>query len=103
MTAEDHGLSSLFDTHLADYVRQPAYGPATGLVNAFTFSAMVATALVDGMSVYLDNVIAANTGASIFNWSGLGAKAIVDSKGLALTAGKMPLGCIVGLRFKNSI
>ena len=85
-----------------DYVRSPAFGPATGAVNAYTFSAMVATALVDGMSVYLDNVIAANTGASTFNWSGLGAKAIVDSKGVALTAGKMPLNCIVGLRYNAS-
>ena len=93
-------------THMAeqaaDYVRSPAYGPAKGAVNAYTFDAMPATALVDGMSVYLDNVIAANTGASTFNWSGLGAKAIVDAKGVALTAGKIPLNVIVGLRYNAS-
>ncbi len=96
------GNAAALAAHQADYVRNPAFGPATGAVNAYTFSAMVATALVDGMSVYLDNVIAANTGASTFNWSGLGAKAIVDSKGNALIAGKMPLNCLVGLRFNAS-
>lgn len=96
-------LATAAATHLADYIRNPAYGPATGAVNAYTFSAMTAAALVDGMSVYLDNVIAANTGAATFNWSGLGAKAIVDAKGAALTAGKMPMSCIVGLRYNESI
>ena len=100
--AKADAVQTNLTTHLADYVRNPAYGPATGLVNAYTFSAMVATALVDGMSVYLDNVIAANTGASTFNWSGLGSKAIVDSKGNALIAGKMPLNCIIGLRYNAS-
>ncbi len=95
-------LLNLIDDHIADYVRNPAFGPATGVVDAYTFSAMSATSLVDGMSVYLDNVIAANTGASTFNWSGLGVKAIVDAKGAALTAGKMPLSCIVGLRYNAS-
>lgn len=85
-----------------DYVRSPAFGVATGLVNAYTFSAMPATILIDGMAVYLDNIVAANTGASTLDWSGLGAKAILDSKGIALTAGKMPLGCIVGMRYNAS-
>lgn len=85
-----------------DYVRSPAYGQATGSVNAYTFSTMVATTLVDGMSVYLDNVVGANTGASTFNWSGLGAKSIVDGNGNPITAGKMPLNCIIGLRYNAS-
>jgi len=89
--------------HQVDYVRQPAYGPATGLVNAYTFSAMTATALIDGMSVYLDNVIATNTGASTLNWSGLGAIPIKDAKGQALIAGKMPLNGIIGLRYNASV
>lgn len=96
-------LAAKIAASVADYVRKPAYGPAAGAVNAYTFSAMTAATLVDGMSVYLDNVIAANTGAATFNWSGLGAKAIVDAKGAALTAGKMPLNCIIGLRYNASI
>jgi len=103
ITASDTGLATTVNAHLIDYVRNPAFGPATGLVNAYTFSAMPATALVDGMSVYLDNVIAANTGASTFNWSGSGAIAIKDAKGIALTAGKMPLNAIVGLRYNASV
>lgn len=95
-------LDTAVASHAVDYVRNPAFGATTGAVNAYTFSAMAAAALVDGMSVYLDNVIAANTGAATFNWSGLGAKAIVDAKGVALIAGKMPLNGIIGLRYNAS-
>lgn len=90
------------DDAFEQYVRTPAFGEIAGAVNVYTFDGMHAIALVDGMSVYLDNVIAANTGAATFNWSGLGARAIVDAKGAALVAGKMPLNCIVGLRYNAS-
>lgn len=98
----DAFLREHIDNMATDYVRSPAWGPATGTVNVYTFSAMPATILVDGMCAYIDNVIATNTGASTLNWSGLGAKAIVDSKGVALTAGKIPLGCIFGVRYNAS-
>lgn len=85
-----------------DYVRTPAFGNAGGAVNAYTFNGMIATELVDGMSVYLNNEVAKNTGPSTLNWSGLGAKQITDAKGVALAVGKMPLNCIVGLRYNAS-
>lgn len=90
------------DAHIVDYVKHPAYGASGGSLNAYTFDAMVATEYVDGMGVYLDNVIATNTATSTLNWSSLGVKLILDSKGLALTAGKMPLNCIIGLRYNAS-
>jgi len=88
--------------HQADYVRQPAFGPTTGVANAYVFASTPAlSALVDGVSAYLD-VHAANTGASTLNWNGTGVKAIVDGKGSALIAGKMPLNGIVGVRYNAS-
>jgi len=89
-------------SHLADYVRQPAYAATTGSANTYAVSTTPApTALVDGMSIYLD-INAANTGASTLNWNGLGAIPIVDSKGAALVSGKLKLNCIVGVRYNAS-
>jgi hypothetical protein len=89
-------------THLADYVRQPAYGQTTGSANTYVFASTPALpALVDGVSAYLD-INVANTGASTLNWDGKGAKAIVDGKGNALIAGKMPLNSIIGVRYNAS-
>ena len=91
-----------FAIHQADYVRQPAFGPTTGSANTYLFTSTPALpALVDGVSAYLD-VHAANTGASTLNWNSTGVKAIVDGKGVALIAGKMPLNGIVGVRYNAS-
>jgi hypothetical protein len=90
------------NAHLADYVRQPAYGQTAGLANVYTFTSTPALpALVDGVSAYLD-INVANTGASTLDWDGMGAKPIVDGKGVALTAGKLPLNGIVGVRYNLS-
>jgi len=89
--------------HQADYVRNPGFAPTTGGV-ANTYAAATTPALpalVDGVSIYLD-VQVANTGASTLNWDSKGAKAIVDGKGNALIAGKMPLNGIVGVRYNAS-
>lgn len=91
------------NTHLADYVRQPAFGPTTGEANTYLFTTDPApAAYVDGMSAYLD-INVANTGASTLNWNGLGAKPIVTGKGAALTAGKLPANSIVGVRYNASV
>lgn len=89
-------------THLADYVRQPGYGVTAGSANTYTVSTTPApAAYVDGMGLVL-RIHAANTGASTVNWDGLGAKAIVDGKGNALIAGKLPLGGRVSLRYSTA-
>lgn len=99
------GNADSLNAHLADFVRNPAYGPTTGgtgTPNAYLFSSTPALpALVDGVSAYLD-VNVANTGAATLNWDGKGAHAIVDGKGNALIGGKMPLNGIVGVRYNAS-
>lgn len=98
-------LDQAVNVHLADFVRNPAYGPTTGgtgTPNAYLFSSTPALpALVDGVSAYLD-VNVANTGAATLNWDNTGAHSIVDGKGGALIAGKMPLNGIVGVRYNAS-
>lgn len=85
-----------------DYVRNPGFGPTAGSANAYTVSTIPALpALVDGVSVYLD-IHADNTGASTLNWDDKGVKAIVDGKGIALTAGKLKANTIVGVRYNAS-
>ena len=54
--ADNTGWDNLYPEIKPEYVRRPAYGPATGLVNAYEFNSMVAVMLVDGMSIYLDNI-----------------------------------------------
>lgn len=94
--ADDHS------EHLGDFVRQPGYAVTGGSANAYTVSTTPApAAYVDGMGVVI-RVHAANTGASTVNWNSLGAKAIVDGKGNALTAGKLPLGGRIALRYSSA-
>lgn len=90
------------NAHKADFVRQPAFGPTTGSANTYLFASTPALpALVDGVSAYLD-INVANTGESTLNWNGKGAHSIRDGKGAVLTAGKMPLNGIVGVRYNAS-
>ena len=91
-----------FNTHLADYVRQPGYGATAGSANTYTLTLSPApTAYVDGMGVVV-KVNAANTGATTINVNGLGAKAIVDGKGSALTSGKLRLNGIYSLKYSTT-
>lgn len=91
-----------FNTHLADYVRQPGYGATAGSANTYTLTLSPApTAYVDGMGVVV-KVNAANTGAATINVNGLGAKGIVDGKGSALTSGKLRLNGIYSLKYSTT-
>ncbi len=91
-----------FNTHMADFVRQPGYGATAGSANTYTLTLSPApTAYVDGMGVVV-KVNAANTGATTLNVNGLGAKAIVDGKGSALTSGKLRLNGIYSLKYSTT-
>lgn len=93
-----HGIA----THIADYVRQPGYGVTAGSANAYMLTLNPApTAYVDGMGIVI-KIHAANTGASTINVNGLGAKAIVDSKGNPMIAGKLRLNGTYSLKYNST-
>ncbi|QNU66912.1 hypothetical protein EHE19_019135 [Ruminiclostridium herbifermentans] len=95
-------LKNSATTHLSDYVRQPGYGVTSGSVNTYTLTLSPApTAYVDGMGIVV-KINVANTGASTINVNGLGAKAIVDSKGKALTSGKLRLNGTYSLKYNST-
>ena len=98
----DPATQAELDAHLTDYVRQPGYAVTAGTANTYTVTTTPApTSYVDGMGIAV-RIHAANTGASTINWNGLGAKAIVDLKGNALTPGKLPIGTRVSLRYSSA-
>lgn len=89
-------------THRADYVRHPGYAVTAGTGNAYTITTDPApTAYVDGMGIVI-RANRANTGAATLNWNGLGAMPIVDAKGNALIAGKIPNGARLSLRYSSA-
>lgn len=97
-TMVNSGLSS----HLSDYVRQPGYAVTTGSANTYVAALIPApTAYTDGMGIVV-KINAANTGAATVNVNGLGAKAIVDSKGNALVAGKLRLNGTYSLKYNST-
>jgi hypothetical protein len=103
LKTEIENSTSGLAAHKADYVRQPAYGATTGGANTYLFASIPALpALIDGVSAYLD-INVENTGTSTLDWDGTGVRPIVSSKGIALTAGKLPLNGIVGVRYNLSI
>lgn len=88
--------------HLADYVRQPGYGTTAGNTNTYALTLSPALAsYVAGVCVAV-KIHAANTGASTINVNGLGAKTILDSKGAALTSGKLKLNVVYTLRYDGT-
>ena len=90
------------NTHLNDYVRQPGSGVTTGSANTYALTltpALTAYTAFVGVTVQIN---AANTGASTINVNGLGAKSIRDSKGVALTAGKLVLNGVYTLRYDGT-
>ncbi len=101
----DEGFQELKENLTAqrtDYVRQPAYAVTGGTGNAYTVSTTPApTAYVDGMGVII-RANRANTGAATLNWNGLGAIPIVDAKGRALIADKIPNGARLSLRYSSA-
>lgn len=85
-------------SHIGDYVRQPGFGDTAGVANAYTLALNPApSAYVKGMGIVV-KIHTANTGASTINVSALGSVGIVDSKGSALTAGKLRTGGVYALR-----
>lgn len=94
--------ASALTAHLADYVRQPGYGTTAGSTNTYTLTLSPAlTAYAAGVCVAV-KIHAANTGAATININGLGAKTILDSKGIALTSGKLKLNVIYTLRYDGT-
>ncbi len=86
---------------LADYVRQPGYAEATGSANTYLASLRPAPAeYASGMGIAV-KINVTNTGASTINIDGLGAKSIRDSKGNAMTAGKLKSGSIYSLKYNG--
>lgn len=77
--------------------------PDTGTANAYACALSPApSALVAGMQVTLQNVIASNTGAATFNLNGLGALPINGANGLALVGGIVVAGSYVTLMLNAS-
>ncbi len=99
------GGVAAYDTvqsHLSDYVRQPGYGVTAGSANTYTLTLNPApAAYVDGMGIVV-KINAANTGAATVNVNGLGAKAIVDSKGNVLSSGKLRLNGTYSLKYNST-
>ncbi len=95
-------MESELDVLENDYVRQPGYGVTDGSSNTYTLVLSPApTTYKDGMGVVVKMNVA-NSGACTLNVNGLGAKAIVDSKGNALTAGKLRVNGIYSLRYDGT-
>lgn len=87
---------------VGDYIRQPGYAAATGSVNAYAITLSPALAVYDAGVCVAVKINVANTGASTLNVNGLGAKAILDSKGNAMTAGKLKSDSIYTLRYNGT-
>jgi hypothetical protein len=90
------------NAHLADYSLQVPYAAAAGPVNVYTATlAPALAAYVAGVALAV-NINITNTGAATINVNGLGAKAIKDSKGNAMTAGKLRATSIYTLRYNGT-
>lgn len=92
-----------FKLALQLFIGSAGYGIDTGTANAYAvaFSPAV-TALSDGMVVKF-KAQNANTGASTFNPSGLGARPIVSNSGAALSSGMIPANGDIWLQYNSSI
>lgn len=87
---------------LGNYTLQIPYAVAEGSANSY------AVTLSPEMKGYIEGVAVAvkinvtNTAASTINICGLGAKSIMDSKGNAVTAGKLVANSIYTLRYNGT-
>lgn len=92
-------LKDDLDAHKSDYVRQPGYAATTGSANTYLATLNpVPTAYVDGMGI-VAKINVANTGESTINVNGLGAKAIKNPDGTALSSGDLTAGGIYSLKY----
>ncbi|WP_027087411.1 hypothetical protein [Cohnella panacarvi] len=87
---------------VSDYIRQPGYAAATGSANVYAVTLSPALAAYAAGVCVAVKINVANTGASTLNVNGLGAKAILDSKGNAMTAGKLKADSIYTLRYNGT-
>jgi len=89
-------------THWADYTLQVPYGVATGSANVkgVTLDPPL-TAYVEGVALSFKNNLT-NTTATTISINGLGSRPILDSKGNALTSGKLTSGSIYTLRYDGT-
>jgi hypothetical protein len=100
--ADNAATQASVDTHLADYVRQAGYGTTAGVASTYTLTLSPAlTSYTAGVGVTV-KINIANTGASTINVNGLGAKSILDSKGNAMTTGKLRLNGVYTLRYDGT-
>ncbi len=78
-----------------------AFGTSTGSANAYSVTASPPlTALSEGACVAV-KINVTNTAGSTINVNGLGAKAIKDSEGLDVPAGRLKAGSIYTLRYNG--
>ncbi len=102
MDTDVSAIQNTLSAHTADYVRQPGYGVTTGSSNTYTLTLNPAPATyADGTGIKV-KIHAANTGASTININGLGAKALVNGKGVALTSGKLILNGIYSFVYNST-
>lgn len=106
MVLANDGSSQLMDgkqvSFLTDYIRQPGYGTTAGSANTYTLTLSPALAAYAAGVCVSVKINVANTGASTINVNGLGAKAILDSKGAALIANKLRLDVVYTLRYNGT-
>lgn len=89
-------------SHLADYTLQVPYAVTTGSANTYAATLNPAiTAYVAGMAICI-KINVANTGASTLNVNSKGAKSILDSKGNAITSGKLRINGVYTLRYDGT-
>jgi len=93
--------ASTVNMHLADSVKHPAYVVTTGSANTYIATLSPApTSYIDGMGIVAKiNVV--STGASTINVNGLGAKAILDSLGNAITSGGLKANTPYTVRYES--
>lgn len=95
-------LQNEIDSHMSDYVRQPGYGVDSGTANIYAVALTpVPTSYVDGMGVIV-KIANANTGASTLNVNSLGAKAIKNPDGTALSSGDLVAGGIYSFKYNST-
>lgn len=86
----------------SDYTRQAAYAVDTGTANTYVVTLNPApTALIEGMCIAV-KIKTTSTGASTLNVNGLGAKAILDSLGNAITSGGLKAGIPYTFRYNGT-
>lgn len=88
------------NTHLSDNTHHVPYAVATGAANTYVVTLNpTSITYVDGMAICV-KINVASTGASTLNVNGLGAKAIKDSLGNAITSGGLKANTPYTMRYE---